>query len=213
MAKSKKTKNRYRVLAGTHTEADGEMYQAGDVVSTSVPLDEMFLNKFEKEGSETMLEEEVDPRDISPANAPTIPSRSPTEDSMQGTDNPERGMRDDEGIREERKKRKAEEEETTRELEERTAAHKQELESSRAQRLESRKKKAEEPDDDDDEEGEFGADVTDRFDGAAEGGFQVYKGESGYTIVDSTEPGTALQEPVRNKKDVASFIDKRSRQK
>jgi hypothetical protein len=40
--------NLYEVAAGRHVEADGTIYQTGDVVESSLPLDRIFRNKFKR---------------------------------------------------------------------------------------------------------------------------------------------------------------------
>ena len=53
--------NKFVVLAGTHTEADGTEYAKGETVETTADLDVMFANKFKRVGGETQ-----DPRDYDP---------------------------------------------------------------------------------------------------------------------------------------------------
>lgn len=59
------------------------------------------------------------------------------------------------------------------------------------------------------EENRFGADVTDKFPHAEDGGLRVFKSEEGYTIVDGEDLDTALNdEPFTNQKDAKKFVEK-----
>lgn len=225
-------KRSFVVLAGSHFDEAGNEYTQGKTVKSSLPLDKMFENKFKlvEKAVEEPDDDELQPVSGNPASGMN-PPREMTEDSQQTMDNPSKGMRKEKGIIEARRQARAEEREAAAEVEANATANvkagskaatriatevKQDVLESDDSDLDADLRDLEEEEgvgeEEADEDEDFGVDVTDKFDGASDGGFQVFKNADGYTAVHGDEPTKALHQH-KKKAAVADFLSKKGKKK
>lgn len=203
--------SRFKVLAGRHVEGVGEdkqVYKRDDEFESDQDLDVLFANKFQRlDGPTKRARDHDDSLDSSGRVMDAAEHNKPKQirDQAGGGARPTRTSTKDQGVRARGEDPDDEEipddpdvQDQNEEEEEEAPAKKK----SAAGNTAKEKAKAE-PDEEEDEVD--GADVTDQFGKAQDGGFSVVKSEKGYTVA---KEGKSVGAPVKTKREVLGLVKK-----
>ncbi len=84
---------KYRVLAGQHVHSDKKEYNRGDIISTDIPLMEMFPCKFEQITPSARIDKEI-LKDIAPVTDKLLQEDNVSRDELESQKTPDKAQVD-----------------------------------------------------------------------------------------------------------------------
>lgn len=193
----------FRLVAGTHSDEEGNDYKAGDIVESDKPLDEVFANKFERvpdtaaalSGGNNQKKKKGGAKKTLPGN------REPDNLDQEMDTEPKDPRLPIEAVKQQEADRQA-----SRSRDAHSSLNDENHEDSGSE-------EEAEPEEATAEQepvgSQFGDDATDRIKGAKESGLRVFSNTDGFTVVDEKDLETPLHDkPLANKREAQQFVQR-----